>query len=150
MVGLSDTSYIGWVETKKPPPPHLTFHFFTGNRQSNQIWCASGMYFLKCKINLKSAIIFAHVSIFLSVVNKSGKIGQNQGNCDKFKFGEQFPPKHDNSDRTHQVTLHYKRNLQNIQILILYSRKLRFEDLRFFQGQSQKIVSPPSLFKIFQ
>ena len=74
------------------------------------------------KINLKIATIFAYVSIFLCVVKKCGKIGQNQENRDKIKFGAYFPSKHDAYDRMHQITLHYKRNLQNIPLLLLLSR----------------------------
>ena len=55
-------------------------------------------------INLKLAIIFAHVSIFLCVAKKSGKIGQNQENREEITFEAQFPSKHDNHDRIHQIT----------------------------------------------
>ena len=51
------------------------------------------------KINLKLAIVFAHISIFLCVVKKSGKIGQNQENHDKIKFGPHFASKYDNCDK---------------------------------------------------
>ena len=114
-VGLSDTSYFGWGGAKIPT------YLLTGNRQSDHIWCANSLRHVlseNVKINLKLAVIFAHVSIFLCVVKKSGKIGQNQ---EKIKFGAQFPPKHDNYDRIHQITLHYKRNLQTIQIVLLFS-----------------------------
>ena len=53
---------------------------------------------------------------------KSGKIGQNQENRDRIKSGPRFPSKHDNCDRMHQITVHYKRNLQNIQLMLLFSR----------------------------
>ena len=53
------------------------------------------------------AIIFAHGSIFLCVVKKSGKIGQNQENHHEITFGAHFPSKHDTYDRMHQITLHY-------------------------------------------
>ena len=55
------------------------------------------------KINLKIDISFAHVSIFLCVVKKSGKISQNQENLDKIEFGVHFPSKHDTFDRMHQI-----------------------------------------------
>ena len=96
------------------------------------------------------ALIFAHVSIFLCVVKKSGKIGQNQENRDKIKFGQHFPSKHKNCDRMHQITLHYKRNLQNIQIMFLFFAIIEIWEFAIFQGQSQKIVSHPLIFKIFQ
>ena len=110
------------------------------------IWCANDLRHVlpKCKINLKLTISFGHVSIFFCVVKKSGKICRSRENRDKIKFGAQFPSKHDNHDRMHQITLHYKRNGQNIQILLLFSRQLRFANLPFsaiFQGQYQKIVS---------
>ena len=81
------------------------------------------------------------------MVKKSGKIGQNQENRDKIKYGAYFPSKHDIYDRMHQMTQHYNRNLQNIPLLLLFSRQLRFENLRFFLGQSQKIVSRPLIFQ---
>ena len=58
------------------------------------------------QIGLKIATIFAYVSIFLCVVKKSGKIGQNQENRDKIKFGAYFPSKHGIYDRMHQITQH--------------------------------------------
>ena len=64
------------------------------------------------KINLRLAIIFAHISIFLCVIKKGGKIGQYQENRDKIRFGAHFPSSHDDCDRMHQITLHYERNLQ--------------------------------------
>ena len=134
MVGLFDSPILVWGE------------LLTANRWSDQILCANSLrhlLFVNIKINLRLALIFAHVSIFLCVVKKSGKIGQNQENREKIKFGAHFPPKHNNCDRMHQITLHYKRHLQNIQLMLLFSRLLRVENLRFFQGQSQKIVSRP-------
>ena len=77
---------------------------------------------MNIKINLKIATIFAYVRILLCVVKKSGKIGQNQENWDKIKFGAYFPSKHDICDRMHQITQHYKRNLQIIPLLLLFSR----------------------------
>ena len=75
---------------------------------------------INVKISLKLAINFAHIGIFQCVVKKSGKIDQNLENGDEIKFGAQFPTKHDNHDRIHQIALRYKRNLQNIQILLLF------------------------------
>ena len=43
------------------------------------------------KINIKSAITFAHVSIFVYVAKKSSKIDQN-GDTDIIEFGAQFHP----------------------------------------------------------
>ena len=82
------------------------------------------MYLLSKNVNieLKLAIIFSHVIIFHFVVKENGKIGQNQENRGKNKFGAQFPSKHENYDKMHQMTLHCKRNVQNIQILPLFSR----------------------------
>ena len=60
------------------------------------------------KIYLKIAIVFAHVSIFLCVVKKSGKIGQNQENGDKIKFGAHFPSKHDTCDASNNTTFQEK------------------------------------------
>ena len=77
---------------------------------------------VKIKINLRLAVIFAHVSIILCVVKKNGKIGQNQENRDKIKFGAHFTSKHDHYDRMHQITLHYKRILQDILLMLLFWR----------------------------
>ena len=50
-------------------------------------------------------------------------MGENHDNRDKIKLGAQFPYKHVNCDRIHQRTLHFKRNLQNIQIQQLFFRE---------------------------
>ena len=84
------------------------------------------------------------------MIKKSGKIGQSRGKRSKIKFGGQFPSKHASDDRIHQITLHYKRNLQTIAILLLFSPKSRLKNLRFRQDQSRKIVPPPHLVKYLQ
>ena len=61
------------------------------------------------KINLKLAVIFAHVSNFLCVVKRSGKICQNQENHDKIKFRKQFLSKHDSYGRMNQITVQDKK-----------------------------------------
>ena len=96
-----------------PPESATATKLLTGNRKSDRIWI---------EVFLRLSIIFAHASIFLCVVKKSGRIGQNQEYCDKIKFGAHLTSKHDNCDRMHQVTLHYKRNLQNIQLVFLSLR----------------------------
>ena len=55
------------------------------------------------KFNLKFTFIFAHVSIFLCVVKKRGKIGQNQEYRDEIEFEPHFTSKYDNCDRMHQI-----------------------------------------------
>ena len=81
-----------------------------------------GVLSVNIKIDLKIGTIFAYVSIFLCVVKKNGKIGKNQKNRDRIKFGIHFPSKRDTCDRMNQITLHYKRNLQNIPLLLFFSR----------------------------
>ena len=46
------------------------------------------------------------------MVKKCNKVGQNRDNHDMNKFGAQFPAKHDNNYGIHQMTINYKRNLQ--------------------------------------
>ena len=50
---------------------------------------------------------------------KSDKIGQNREKRNETKFGAQFTSKQDAYDRINQTTLHYKRNLLKIQLLLL-------------------------------
>ena len=120
VVGLFDSPILVWGGGKKPPTELLT-----GNIQSDQIWCANSLRHelsVNIKINLRMAVIFAHVSMFLCVVKKSGRIGQNQENHDKVTFGAHVASKHDNCDRMHQITLHYGRNVQYIQLMLFFSR----------------------------
>ena len=106
------------------------------------------------KIGLKSAIIFAYVSMFLCVVRKSSKIGQNRKNCHEIKLEAQFPSKHDYYDRIHQITLFCKRNLQTVAISLLFSRKKiesrEWAILTVFDSVSPGKLSPsPAFLKNF-
>ena len=108
--------------------------------------CANSLrhvIFENIKINLKLAIIFAHVSIFICVVKNSGEIGQSQENCDKIKFRAQFSPKDDNYDRIHQITLPYKKYSNSAPFFAI----IEILEFATFEGQSQKIVYRPISFQ---
>ena len=88
------------------------------------------MYITKLKgLTVNKAALLQTAAFFLcGQGNQRNRLKSTK--CDKIKFGAQFPSEHENYDRPHQIALLYKRNLQNIAVLLLFSRDFGFENLK--------------------
>ena len=112
-----------------------------GSRQSKNVSCANSVRHVlpeNVKVNLKLDKDFAPNNIFLSLPKKNSKIGPNRENRKEIELRTPSESKHDDRVRVNQVILHYERNLQNIEILLLFLRKLRFENCYFLSVSPRK------------
>ena len=100
--------------------PYLTLDV---DRKNNQIWCANGLRHVLCensKINLKVGIILLASAFSFVWSRKAAKLAKMETTAMILNLEHNFTQTYD-YDRIHQITLQNKMNLQNIQILQLFS-----------------------------